>query len=90
MTTEYKEYGNTNNDIGGVKFSQIIPLMSEVHRTNGKFVPNIGIPAAMKQKEEVIVERVMEHCGFKTVMACVLGILSLLFAILFIYIFPIK
>ena len=61
------------NEADGVKFSQIIPLMEEVHRANGKFVPNVGIPAAMKQKEEVIVERVMEHCGFKTVMACVLG-----------------
>ena len=79
MTTEHNEY--STSDIDGIKFSQIIPLMGEVHRTNGKFVPNVGIPAAMKQKEEVIVERVMEHCGFKTVMACVLGLLLFLLSI---------
>ena len=72
-TVENEDPATTFNHAGGVQFSRIIPLMEEVHRTNGKFVPNVGIPAAMKQKEEVIVERVMEHCGFKTVMACVLG-----------------
>ncbi|XP_066927458.1 mitochondrial import inner membrane translocase subunit Tim22-like [Clytia hemisphaerica] len=62
-----------HNKADGVKFSEIIPLMQQVHRSNGMFVPNVGIPAAMKQKEEVVVERMMEHCGFKTGMACVLG-----------------
>lgn len=64
---------NSKDELGNIKFSEIIPLMNEVHHSNGKFVPNIGIPSAIKQKEEVIVERMMEHCGFKTVMACVLG-----------------
>lgn len=59
-----------------IRLSEVIPLMQEVHRSNGKFVPNIGIPSAIKQKEELIIERAMEHCGFKTVMACVLGIIQ--------------
>ena len=61
-----------------IRLSEVIPLMQEVHRSNGKFVPNIGIPSAIKQKEELIIERAMEHCGFKTVMACVLGIIQIL------------
>lgn len=59
-----------------IRLSEVIPLMQEIHRSNGKFVPNIGIPSAIKQKEELIIERAMEHCGFKTVMACVLGIIQ--------------
>ncbi|XP_065661505.1 mitochondrial import inner membrane translocase subunit Tim22 [Hydra vulgaris] len=56
-----------------IQISEILPLIEEVRRANGRFVPNIGIPSATKQKEEVIIERVMEHCGFKTGMAFVLG-----------------
>ena len=58
---------------GGLAMSEVIPLMQEIHRTNGAFVPNIGIPSAIKQKEDLMMERMMEHCGFKTGMACVLG-----------------
>ena len=61
------------NKTDDILLSQIIPVMEEVHRSNGRFVPNIGIPSAIKQKEEMVVERMMEHCGFKTGMACVLG-----------------
>ena len=70
-----------------IRLSEVIPLMQEVHRSNGKFVPNIGIPSAIKRKEELIIERAMEHCGFKTVMACVLGIIQVLF--LFVFVFPV-
>ena len=65
--------GSEQNDLSNIQLSEIIPLMEEVHRGNGHFVPNIGIPSAFKQKEEIVVERMMEHCGFKTAMACVLG-----------------
>ena len=68
-----------------IRLSEVIPLMQEVHRSNGKFVPNIGIPSAIKRKEELIIERAMEHCGFKTVMACVLGIIQ----VLFFFVFPV-
>lgn len=69
-----------------IRLSEVIPLMQEVHRSNGKFVPNIGIPSAIKRKEELIIERAMEHCGFKTMMACVLGIIQVLF---FVFVFPV-
>ena len=56
-----------------IQLSEVIPLMEEVHRMNGRFVPNIGIPSAFKQKDEVWLERMMGRCDFKTFMACVLG-----------------
>ena len=71
-----------------IRLSEVIPLMQEVHRSNGKFVPNIGIPSAIKRKEELIIERAMEHCGFKTMMACVLGIIQVLFFV-FVFVFPV-
>jgi len=56
-----------------LQLSEVLPLMAEVHRSNGRYVPNIGIPSAHKQKEDVVVERLLQHCGFKAGMALVLG-----------------
>ena len=56
-----------------LQLSQIIPLMKQIREGTGIFTPNIGIPSANKQKEELIVQNAMEHCGFKSGMALVLG-----------------
>lgn len=64
------------DDLGqprGLRLSQILPALAQVRITKTDVVPIPAIPSMTKQKEEVVVERVMENCAFKTVMACVLG-----------------
>ena len=65
------------DDLGqprGLRLSQILPALAQVRITKTDVVPIPAIPSMTKQKEEVVVERVMENCAFKTVMACVLGL----------------
>ncbi len=57
----------------GLTLSQVIPALEEVRKGKVNVVPTPAIPSMTKRKEEVVVERVMENCAFKTVMACVLG-----------------
>ena len=59
---------------GNLRLSQVLPAFEEFKKSKVIFTPTPAIPSMMKKKEEVVVERVMENCAFKTVMACVLGI----------------
>ena len=56
-----------------LRLSQVIPALEEFRNNQVNFTPTPAIPSMLKKKEEVVVERVMENCAFKTVMACVLG-----------------
>eukprot|EP00112_Aurelia_sp_Birch-Aquarium-sp1_P007742 Seg1845.12 transcript_id=Seg1845.12/GoldUCD/mRNA.D3Y31 product="Mitochondrial import inner membrane translocase subunit Tim22" protein_id=Seg1845.12/GoldUCD/D3Y31 len=58
---------------GSLRLSQVLPAFEEFKKSKVTFTPTPAIPSMMKKKEEVVVERVMENCAFKTVMACVLG-----------------
>ncbi len=74
--------GSSEDDAGdnnawvyrGMTLSQIIPALEEARKGKINAVPTPAIPSMTKKKEEVMVERVMENCAFKTVMACVLGL----------------
>ncbi|XP_065054928.1 mitochondrial import inner membrane translocase subunit Tim22-like [Rhopilema esculentum] len=56
-----------------LRLSQVIPTLEEFRNSKVNFTPTPAIPSMLKRKEEVVVERVMENCAFKTAMACVLG-----------------
>ena len=61
--------------LSGLKLSEVIPTIEEFKKSKVLFTPTPAISGMSKRKEEVIVERVMENCVFKSVMACVIGIL---------------
>lgn len=70
------EEGNlrpSSSGLLGLKLSQVIPALEEFKKSKVIFTPTPAIPSMSKRKEEVVVERVMENCAFKTVMACVIG-----------------
>lgn len=73
VTTPFDASKMNSSPYREIPMSEIIPVLQQIRRQHGVFVPNIGIPGAIKQKEEVVMERVMEHCGFKAGMALVLG-----------------
>ena len=73
MADEENNYGPSSGLLPGLKLSQVIPAIEEFKRNKVIFTPTPAISGMSKRKEEVVVERVMENCAFKTVMACVLG-----------------
>ena len=73
MADEEGSFGPSSGTLAGLKLSQVIPAIEEFKKNKVIFTPIPAIPSMSKKKEEVVVERVMENCAFKTVMACVLG-----------------
>lgn len=76
MADEERKFNSSYGALTGMKLSEIIPALEEFKKNKVIFTPTPAIPSMSKKKEEVVVERVMENCAFKTVMACVLGKLS--------------
>ena len=74
MAEDDSNYGPSTGVLSGLKLSEVIPAIEEFKRNKMIFTPTPAISGMSKRKEEVVVERVMENCAFKTVMACVLGI----------------
>lgn len=53
--------------------SGIIPAIEEARRQRPPFVPSVGLPNVIRTPQELMVERVMENCAFKSVLAGVVG-----------------
>ena len=53
--------------------SSIIPAVQEARKYRPPFVPSVGLPNVIRTPQELMVERVMENCAFKSVLAGVVG-----------------
>ncbi|KAJ7387185.1 Mitochondrial import inner membrane translocase subunit Tim22 [Desmophyllum pertusum] len=53
--------------------SSIIPAIEEARKRRPPFVPSVGLPNVIRTPQELMVERVMENCAFKSVLAGVVG-----------------
>ena len=53
--------------------SSIIPAVQEARKHRPPFVPSVGLPNVIRTPQELMVERVMENCAFKSVLAGVVG-----------------
>lgn len=53
--------------------SSIIPAVQEARRHRPPFVPSVGLPNVIRTPQELMVERVMENCAFKSILAGVVG-----------------
>lgn len=56
-----------------IPLSSIIPAVQEARRHRPPFVPSVGLPNVLRTPQELLVERVMENCAFKSVLAGVVG-----------------
>lgn len=56
-----------------IPLSSIIPAVQEARRHRPPFVPSVGLPNVLRTPQELMVERVMENCAFKSVLAGVVG-----------------
>jgi len=73
MADETRSSGPSSGVLSGLKLSEVIPAIEEFKKNKVIFTPTPAISGMSKRKEEVVVERVMENCVFKSVMACVIG-----------------
>ncbi|EDO47542.1 predicted protein [Nematostella vectensis] len=48
-------------------------MIEEARRQRGPFVPSVGLPNTLRTPQEMMVERVMENCAFKSALAGVAG-----------------
>lgn len=62
--------------IGTLRMSTIIPAIEEARRQRPPIVPSLGLPQASRTPQEMMIERVMENCAFKSALAGVAGINS--------------
>lgn len=53
--------------------SSIIPAVQEARKHRPPFVPSVGLPNVIRTPQELMVEKVMENCAFKSVLAGVVG-----------------
>lgn len=58
---------------GQLPMSSIIPAIEEARKQRPPFVPSVGLPNVIRTPQERMVERVMENCAFKSVLAGVVG-----------------
>ena len=49
--------------------SSIIPAVQEARKHRPPFVPSVGLPNVIRTPQELMVERVMENCAFKSILA---------------------
>ena len=59
--------------IGTLRMSTIIPAIEQARRQRPPIIPSIGLPQATRTPQELMVERVMENCAFKSALAGVAG-----------------
>mgnify|MGYP001799723787 CR=1 FL=1 len=69
----HEEKNSTFNEDGLIRLSSIIPAIEEIRKQRPPFVPSVGLPQITRSPQEQMVERVMENCAFKSVLAGVLG-----------------
>lgn len=62
-----------NFNVEQLPLSGIIPAIEEARRKRPPFVPSVGLPNVLRTPQELMVERVMENCAFKSVLAGVVG-----------------
>ena len=60
-------------NIEQLPLSGIIPAIEEARRQRPPFIPSVGLPNVIRTPQELMVERVMENCAFKSVLAGVVG-----------------
>ena len=53
--------------------SSIIPAVQEARKHRPPFIPSVGLPNVIRTPQELMVERVMENCVFKSALAGVVG-----------------
>ena len=58
---------------GIIRLSSIIPAVEEIRKQRPPFIPSVGLPQITRSPQEQMVERVMENCAFKSILAGVLG-----------------
>lgn len=58
---------------GQLPLSSIIPAIEEARKQRPPFVPSVGLPNVIRTPQELMVERGMENCAFKSVLAGVVG-----------------
>ena len=61
-----------------MQLSAVIPAIEEARKHRPPFVPSVGLPNVVRTPQELMVERVMENCAFKSVLAGVVGMRWLL------------
>lgn len=59
--------------IGMLRMSTIIPAIEEARRKRPPIIPSLGLPQATRTPQELMIERVMENCAFKSALAGVAG-----------------
>lgn len=67
------ERGNFVPNVQELPLSGIIPAIEEARKRRPPFVPTVGLPNVIRTPQELMVERVMENCAFKSVLAGVVG-----------------
>ena len=67
---EHQNFSFPNDEM---PLSSIIPAVQEVRKRRPPFVPSVGLPNVIRTPQELMVERAMENCAFKSVLAGVVG-----------------
>ena len=67
---EHQNFSFPNDEM---PLSSIIPAVQEVRKRRPPFVPSVGLPNVIRTPQELMVERAMENCAFKSVLAGVIG-----------------
>lgn len=71
--TKANEHQNFTLPNEQIPLSSIIPAVQEARKHRPPFVPSVGLPNVIRTPQELMVERVMENCAFKSVLAGVVG-----------------
>lgn len=67
---EHQNFSFPNDEM---PLSSIIPAVQEVRKRRPPFIPSVGLPNVIRTPQELMVERAMENCAFKSVLAGVVG-----------------
>ena len=84
------ERGNLVPNVQELPLSGIIPAIEEARKRRPPFVPTVGLPNVIRTPQELMVERVMENCAFKSVLAGVVGMKNFHFETISLYFYFIR
>ena len=71
---QFSSKSDETSQIPTIPFNDMVKsIIGHEHRFSTFTLPNVGIPQPSKTREELVISRIMESCGFRTALSCVAG-----------------